>query len=182
MVANEGLETAKAQAVLPESGTATLPVSATAAPPESETASKDTSAPLPNVPPVTAPSWLRLAYSFEFLIALLAIFTLWSEIGGQGHLDLMPWYIKLACGLAMSWCCIRFTAGMVEERKAWNSRSVRWFIGLVGIAIIMAGVTYYYHLQEAPEQPDTDDNNTATSVKVSEPPGDFSRTSDQISR
>ena len=174
MVVNEGLEAAKPVEMLPESGT-------TAAPEPGTIPADATPAPSPNVPRAVDPSWLRLAYSFEFLIALLAIFTLWSEIGGQGHLDMMPWYTKLLSGLAMSWCSIRFTAGLVEERRAWNSRSVRWFIGLVLIATVMAGITYYYHLQEAQEQPDTDDN-TATSLKVSGLPGGFSRTSDRTSR
>ena len=41
------------------------------------------------------PNLLRLAYVSEFLLALLAILSLWSEVGGQGPLDLMPWYTKL---------------------------------------------------------------------------------------
>jgi hypothetical protein len=40
-------------------------------------------------PPVAVVSWLRLGYAVEFLVALLAILNLWSEVGGQGHLDLM---------------------------------------------------------------------------------------------
>jgi hypothetical protein len=174
MVVNEGLEAAQPEQMLPEPGSTALPEPGTIA-------AEGTPAPPQNVPRAIDPSWLRLAYSFEFLIALLATFTLWIEIGGQGHLDLMPWYTKLVCGVAMSWCSIRFTAGLVEERRAWNARSVRWLVGLVVIATVMAGITFYYHLQEAPEQPDTDDN-TATSVKVSGPPSGFSRTSDRISR
>jgi len=165
MVANQGLELGKPAETLPEAGT---------------TAVEETPAQSPTVPP-RAPSWLRLAYSFEFLIALLVIFTLWSEIGGQGHLDMMPWYIKLACGMAMAWCCIRFTAGLVEEHRAWNFRSARWLSGMIVIAVIMGGITYYYHLHEAQDDQDNDDN-TATSVKVADPPGGFSRTSDRTNR
>jgi|SRR5579864_1301646 len=166
MVVNEGLEVMKTAEPLPESGTI---------------ASEGTSAPSQHVPAALGPSWLRLAYSFEFLIALLAIFTLWSQVGGQGHLDLMPWYVKLLCGVSMAWCSIRFTAGLVEKPRAWNSRSARWFAGIVVIAMVMAGITYYYHLHEAQDQPDTDDA-TATSVKVTDPPTGFSRTSDRTSR
>ena len=166
MVVNEGLEAAQPEDTLPESGSAT--VEATPVPAQTD-------------PAVPGPSWLRLAYSFEFLIALLATFTLWSEIGGQGHLDLMPWYIKFVCGLSTAWFSVRFTAGLVEERRAWNSRSARWFAGLVAIAIVMGAITYYYHLQEAQDQSDTDDT-TATSVKVVDPPGAFYRTSDRTSR
>ena len=41
------------------------------------------------------PYWSRLAFVTEFLVALVAILELWSQVGGQSHLDLMPWYTKL---------------------------------------------------------------------------------------
>jgi hypothetical protein len=166
MVVNEGLEVAKPPELLPESG----PIIAVEAPVPSQAA-----------PAASGPSWLRLAYSFEFLIALLVIFTLWSEIGGQGHLDLMPWYIKLVCGVSLACCCIRFTAGLVEEPRAWNFRSARWLGGMILIAMLMGGITYYYHLHEAQDDQGTDDN-TATSVKVADPPSGFYRTSDRTNR
>jgi hypothetical protein len=167
MVVNEGLEVAQPPEPLPESGT----IAAAQPPPATE-----------KVAAAPGPSWLRLAYSFEFLIALLVIFTLWSEIGGQGHLDLMPWYVKLVCGVAMACCCIRLTAGIVEEPRGWNFRSARWLAGVVVIAMVMGGITYYYHLREAQDDQDSDDNNTATSVKVADPSSDFTRTSDRTNR
>ncbi|HEX4595386.1 MAG TPA: hypothetical protein VH157_13980 [Bryobacteraceae bacterium] len=163
---NEGLDVAKPEETLPE---------------VEPTTADQKLAPARTIPAISGPSWLRLAYSFEFLLATLVIFTLWSEIGGQGHLDLMPWYVKFACGLGTAWCSIRFTAGLVEESRAWNARSARWFSGLIAIAIVMGGITYYYHLQEAQDQPDTDDTQ-ATSVKVANPPGGFYRASDRTSR
>jgi hypothetical protein len=111
--------------------------------------------------PTNPPNWLPLAYSVEFLIALMAIITVWSEIGGEGHLELMPWYTKLACVLAGAWCSVRFTAGLVEEKKSWNHRTTGWFMALVLLGIVMAGITYYYHLHEEFDQPDTDDTSTA---------------------
>jgi hypothetical protein len=33
---------------------------------------------------------LRLAYTTLYLIAIIAVFVVWSQVGGQGHLDLMP--------------------------------------------------------------------------------------------
>jgi hypothetical protein len=121
----------------------------------------------PPAPVWTGPAWLRLAYAFEFLIALIAIFTLWSQVGGQGHMDLLPWYIKLACALSLAWCSVRFTAGIVENPKAWNQHSVVWFIGMIIVAIAMGGITFYYHLHEVPDETDTDDT-TQTSVSVPE--------------
>ena len=162
MVVNEGLEVAKPEEALPE--------------PRASGATEVTGATTWH-----GPSWLRLAYSFEFLIALLVVFMLWSEVGGQSHLDMMPWYIKLAAGLSMAWCSIRFTAGLVEEQKPWNRRSARWFTGLILIATIMATITFYFHLQESQDQPDSDET-TSTSVKVSAAAGSYSRTSDRTIR
>jgi hypothetical protein len=104
-------------------------------------------------------SWLRLAYSFLFLLAVLAILTLWSEVGGQGHLDLMPWYTKLACVVVSAWCCVRLTAGLVEERNVWSRRTLRWLTGLILVATAMAAITYYYHLHEEPDQSDSDETS-----------------------
>ena len=47
-------------------------------------------------------SVLRPLLILEFLIAIEAIFTLWSQVGGQYHLDLMywPWKFGLSVGAA----------------------------------------------------------------------------------
>jgi len=105
------------------------------------------------------PSWLRLAYALEFFIAVIAIISLWSEIGGEGHLDLMPWYTKLGCIVGLAWCSVRFTAGMVEQQRIWTQRTVAWFAGILLFCIAMGAITYYYHLHE--EQDDGDDDTTA---------------------
>ncbi len=115
-------------------------------------------------PVATVPSWLRLAYAVEFLVALIAILSLWSEIGGQGHLDLMPWHIKLVCILGLAWCCVRFTAGIVEQNKVWTRRTIAWFAGILLFGIAMGGITYYYHLHEEPE--DDDEDTTAASLQI----------------
>ncbi len=49
---------------------------------------------------------LRLVYAFEFLIALIAIFTAWSEIGGQAALDLMHWGWKLGLSIALAFAIV----------------------------------------------------------------------------
>ena len=113
---------------------------------------------------LTGRGWLRLAYTLEFFMAVLTIFTLWSEVGGQGHLDLLPWYIKLICGLGSAWCCVRFTAGIVEQPKTWNRRSAGWLLGIVFFAIAMGSIVYYYHLHE---EPDDDSNDTTAAVSAS---------------
>ena len=110
------------------------------------------------------PSWLRLAYVFEFLIGLLAIITLWSEVGGESHLDLIPWYIKLACILGLDWCLVRFTAGVVEQPKVWSPRTLRWFACILLLTAAMGGITYYYHLHEPRDDDQNDEDTTAAAV------------------
>jgi hypothetical protein len=117
--------------------------------------------------PTPAPmnqSWLRLAYALEFFIGLIAIISLWSEIGGESHLDLMPWYVKLGCILGLDWCCVRFTAGIVQQEAVWTRRTIGWFFGIVLFCIAMAGITYYYHLHEQPG--DADEDTTAAAVNI----------------
>jgi len=109
------------------------------------------------------PSWMRLAYAVEFLVALIAVLNVWSEVGGQGHLDLMPWYIKLTCLGGMAWCLVRFTAGMVEQKQVWTRRTVAWFAAILLIGIAMGGITYYYHLHEPS---DDDPDATAAAVRL----------------
>jgi hypothetical protein len=117
--------------------------------------------------PATVAFWLRLAYAVEFLIALIAILNVWSEVGGQGHLDLMPWYVKLACILSLAWCCVKFTASLVEQKEIWRPRSIAWLAGMLLVGIAMGGITYYYHLHEEPEGDDED--TTAASVQITSP-------------
>ncbi len=147
---NERLEEPRTEEALPD--LPTHPVLEEAAPEETPPAST-----------WEGPSWLRMAYALEFLLAMIAIFTVWSEVGGQGHMDLLPWYIKLGCSLSLAWCSVRFTAAIVEHEKAWNQQTAVWFMGMILVAIAMGSITYYYHLHEVPDEPDTDEN-TSTSL------------------
>lgn len=121
--------------------------------------------PAPEAAPQAFTGWLRLAYMLEFLIALTTVYTLWSEIGGQGHLDLLPWYTKLICGVGLSWSVVRFTAGMVEVEQFWNVRTRRWFLIILLIVVAMGGIVYYYHLHETPDEGDSQDGAT-TAVRM----------------
>jgi len=121
------------------------------------------SAPQPAGPVV----WLRLAYSFEFLLAILVIIALWSEVGGQGHLDMMPWYTKLASVMTAAWCTVRLTAALVEEPRVWSRRTLIWLTSLLLVAATMAGITLYYHLHEDQDQENSD---ATTSTAMIAPP------------
>jgi hypothetical protein len=87
---------------------------------------------------------------FEFLVALVATYTVWSQVGGQGHLDMMPWYSKMLCGFGLAGAVVGFTAGAARE-KFWNRHSVAWLLVVLGVALAMGALTYRYHLLEPAE-------------------------------
>ena len=72
-----------------------------------------------------APHWLRLGLAVEFLVALIAVTVTWEEIGGQGHLDLMPWYLKLAMIGGFCWAFVRFSAALARPGK-WRKAAGTW--------------------------------------------------------
>jgi len=90
---------------------------------------------------------LRLVYVFEFLIAVIAIFTAWSEIGGQAALDLMHWGWKLGLSLALASAIVAYTAAIIAQSSIWTLRSARWLMIMVVLMAVMGVVTYYYALQ-----------------------------------
>ena len=135
--------------------------------------------PPPPPPPPSAiqiqPAWLRLAFAFEFLLALLVGLEMWTQVGGQGHMDLLPWYIKLSCTTLVAWCTVKLTAAMMEQPNAWSRRSKFWLTGILLTAAVMGGITYYYHLHEVTDEPDTDENATTSVRNIT--PGRLSSTS-----
>ncbi len=100
------------------------------------------------------PYFLRLAYVCEFFLVLIAVLMGWSQIGGQTHLDIMPWYDILVLSVSLALVAVLGTVAAVKHEKAWNSKSITCLIAALLIASAMAAVTYYYHLHE-----DDDDDN-----------------------
>jgi hypothetical protein len=117
-----------------------------------------------------APHWLRLGLAIEFLLALIAVTVTWEEIGGQGHLDLMPWYVKLAVIGGFCWAFVRFSAALARPCKWANRRSLGWLLAIFAIVAAMGLITYYYHLHEPPDDSDSDDT-PGTSVSIPDRPG-----------
>jgi hypothetical protein len=104
---------------------------------------------------------LRLAYSTQFLIALIAVFVLWSQVGGQSHLDLLPWSVKLALGLAAAYGVVRATAASVSGDRAWNGQTVRW-LGLILAVLAACGYASYYAHVNLEDGDDTDQQQDTT--------------------
>jgi heme/copper-type cytochrome/quinol oxidase subunit 3 len=96
----------------------------------------------------------RLLYIIEFFLALLAILALWSQVGGQTHLDLMPWHLKLALSLAMAAASVQATAAAVASHRAWNRLTIAWLAIVILLGIVMGMITYYYHLNEPRDEDD----------------------------
>lgn len=90
---------------------------------------------------------LRVIYIFEFLLAVVAIFSAWSEIGGQAALDNMPWSFKAGLCTALATSIVGFTAAVQASERFWTLRSARWCATFLFCVVLTAVVTYYYSLQ-----------------------------------
>jgi len=104
---------------------------------------------------------LRLAYITLFLIALLTVFTLWSQVGGQGHLDLVPWYVKLVLATSAAFAIVRAAAAAVAGDRGWNTQSVKW-LGLALAALALCGMASYYAHVNFEDTGDETDSGDAT--------------------
>ena len=99
---------------------------------------------------------LRLVYVVEYLIAVIAIFTAWSEIGGQAALDLMNWGFKLGLGLLLAWLIVGYTAALVSSDAIWTLQTIRWLTCIILVILAMGVITYFYFVAvEAGESDET---------------------------
>ncbi len=99
---------------------------------------------------------IRILLAVEFLVALPAVFSLWSQAGGQYHLDLMFWPWKLGLGLAAAGLFTALTAEWVRSHGKWTRRGILLVSMLLTVMLAAGAVTYYYHLNEPP--PDEGDD------------------------
>ena len=113
---------------------------------------------------------LRLAYVALFLLALIAVFTLWSQVAGQGHLDLISWYWKLGFGLGAAYATVKAAAAAVAEKEAWNVRSLRWFIVVLAMLTGCALTAWYAHVYYEDDEGDGSDEEPAKAVACSPRP------------
>ena len=70
--------------------------------------------------------FLRIAYAIQFVVTLMAIFEVWAQVGGQGHLDLIPWYYKLVPACALSLATVKATAAV-------------WAVGVPILPLVVPG-------------------------------------------
>ena len=114
---------------------------------------------------------LRLAYSALYLIALIAVFVLWSEVGGQAHLDLLPWTVKLGLGLAAAYCIVRATAASVDGARAWNPQTMKWLALALALLGACGFATYYAHMNLEDSGEEENQGDTTISLVRVRPAG-----------
>lgn len=117
---------------------------------------------------------LRLAYTTQFLLALIAVFFVWEEVGGPYHLDLMPWWLKLGLGAGVAYAAVRATAASLTGDSAWNRTTLRWCAAMLALAIGCAVANYYCNLYgEEDDQQEGSEVSIAAALPGSVPPGLF---------
>jgi hypothetical protein len=67
---------------------------------------------------------LRPLLIVEFLIAVQAAFTFWSQAGGQYHLDLMYWPWKVGLSIAAAGFIVAITANLARNDGAITRRAL----------------------------------------------------------
>jgi heme/copper-type cytochrome/quinol oxidase subunit 3 len=92
--------------------------------------------------------YLRIAYAVQFVVTLMAVFEVWGQVAGQGHLDLAPWYSKLLLGVALSLATVKATAAAVRRDKIWNAQTSKWLAVALALIAAMGILTYYEHMHE----------------------------------
>jgi hypothetical protein len=89
---------------------------------------------------------LRLAYVTQFMIALIAVFVLWGQVGGQSHLEMMPWYVKLGLGAGVAFAAVRATQCAVSAKNAWSGGTLKWFGIMLALLAGCGMASYYFHI------------------------------------
>jgi hypothetical protein len=112
---------------------------------------------------------LRPLLIVEFLIALEAIFTVWSEVGGQYHLDLMFWPWKLGIGVASAGLIVAITANLIHHDGEITRRALMFCSFLIVVFAVAGVVTYYYHVNEPVDQDEDQDDAPAKISQVVTP-------------
>ncbi len=111
------------------------------------------------------PKYLRIIFLSEFLVAVIAVFTAWSEVGGQAALDIMPWGWKFGLGIGVPIAFVAYSAALLAGDSIWNARSAKWLAIMIVLLLGMGVVTYYYVLQVENSDSGQEQENSAVSLQ-----------------
>jgi hypothetical protein len=112
------------------------------------------------------PKLLRPLLIIEFLIAIQVVFTFWSQVGGQYHLDLMYWPWKFGVSVAAGLMITGITAALVRSEGAVTRRIFVLGSLLLATIAIAGYVTYYYHLNEPDDEDDSSEDQPSISWSI----------------
>jgi hypothetical protein len=112
---------------------------------------------------------LRPFLIVEFLIAVQAVFTFWSQVGGQYHLDLMFWPWKFGLSLAAASLIVAVTANLVKHGGAITRLTLTLCSFLIVVIVVAGMVTYYYHLNEPPPEQDDQSEDEPARAEITRP-------------
>jgi hypothetical protein len=98
--------------------------------------------------------FFRIAYAVQFVVTMMAIFEVWGQVGGQGHLDLMPWYAKLLLSSSLSLAAVKATVAAVDRDRFWNKRTSAWLAAVLLLITAMGLLTLYEHVHEPADEGD----------------------------
>jgi hypothetical protein len=111
--------------------------------------------------------FLRPFLIFEFLIALQVLFTVWGQVGGQYHLDLMFWPWKLGLSVGAALLIVGITADLARAEGGVTKRALFYGSLLIATLVVAGVVTYYYHLNEPADEEQDNQDAPAKVTKIS---------------
>jgi hypothetical protein len=106
----------------------------------------------------------------EFLLAIQVVFTVWSQVGGQYHLDLMFWPWKLGVSVLAAGLIVAITGNLVRNGTV-SRRAVVYIAVLIATLVVAGVITYYYHVNEPTDEDDQDDQPVRISRVIAQPSG-----------
>src|SRR5260370_38481952 len=92
----------------------------------------------------TGSRFLRIAYAVQFVVTVIAIFEVWGQVGGQGHIDMMPWYAKLLLSSALSIATVKATAAAVDRDHFENKLMTAWLAAAPRLNAPVGRLTLYW--------------------------------------
>lgn len=102
---------------------------------------------------------LPVLYALEFLLTLIAVYTVWGEVAGPDYLDSIPWYWRAAIGFATAGAAVRLT---IATARSARPRVAIWALVLASLALGAGVLTYYYYVNEPTDDPDAPASATPT--------------------